>query len=101
MGAQATEALKITATELIKFEVMDEIIMEPPGGAHADPIGCFPAIKAALMENWDRHAAFCDWAGTGQVQVSDLRSELARLGPRLVDRTDCGASRCVDGFWRV
>lgn len=31
---QATEALRITAPELIKLEVMDEIIPEPLGGAH-------------------------------------------------------------------
>lgn len=32
--SQATEALRITAPELIKLEVMDEIIPEPLGGAH-------------------------------------------------------------------
>lgn len=31
---QATEALRITAPELIKLEVMDEVIPEPLGGAH-------------------------------------------------------------------
>lgn len=54
--ATATEALKITAKELLKMGVMDEMVMEPPGGAHADPIGCFPAIKDALMENWERYS---------------------------------------------
>ena len=48
--AQATEALRITAQELVKFGVMDDIIKEPLGGAHADPMGSFPAIKAALMQ---------------------------------------------------
>lgn len=33
-SVQATEALRITAPELIKLEVMDEIIPEPLGGAH-------------------------------------------------------------------
>ena len=47
---QATEALRITAQELVKFGVMDDIIKEPLGGAHADPMGSFPAIKAALMQ---------------------------------------------------
>lgn len=48
--AQATEALKITAPELIKFKVMDHVIPEPLGGAHSDPMGAFPAIKKSLME---------------------------------------------------
>lgn len=54
LSGQATEALRITATELVKFKVMDEIVPEPAGGAHADPMGCFPAIKDALVRNWDR-----------------------------------------------
>ena len=51
-AAQATEALKITAKHLVGFEVMDEIIPEPPGGAHADPMAAFPAIKDAINRNW-------------------------------------------------
>jgi len=51
---QATEALKITAKALVNFEVMDEIIPEPAGGAHADPMAAFPAIKDAILRNWDR-----------------------------------------------
>jgi len=47
---QATEALKITAEQLIKFKVMDHVIPEPLGGAHSDPMGAFPAIKKSLME---------------------------------------------------
>jgi acetyl-CoA carboxylase alpha subunit len=51
---QATEALRITAPELVRLEVMDEIIPEPLGGAHSDPVAAFPAIKAAIMANF-RH----------------------------------------------
>ena len=47
---QATEALRITAEQLIKFKVMDHVIPEPLGGAHSDPMGAFPAIKKSLME---------------------------------------------------
>lgn len=46
---QATEALKITAPELINFGVMDEVIPEPLGGAHGDPMASFPYIKEALL----------------------------------------------------
>ena len=51
-GAQATEALKITAPDLVKSGVMDEIIREPLGGAHADPMAAFPYIKDAILKIW-------------------------------------------------
>lgn len=34
---EATEALKLTAQDLRKLGVIDEIIAEPLGGAHRDP----------------------------------------------------------------
>ena len=46
---QATEALRITAQELVSFGVMDGIIEEPLGGAHSEPMASFPAVKEALM----------------------------------------------------
>ncbi len=49
---QATEALRITAPELIKFGVMDTIIPEPLGGAHADPLAAFPKIKETIMATY-------------------------------------------------
>ena len=33
----AAEALKITAPDLLELGLIDEIIPEPPGGAHNDP----------------------------------------------------------------
>ena len=33
---KAAEALKLTASDLLKLEVVDEVIKEPPGGAHRD-----------------------------------------------------------------
>jgi acetyl-CoA carboxylase carboxyl transferase subunit alpha len=34
---QAAEALKLTAQDMQKFDIIDEIIPEPTGGAHRDP----------------------------------------------------------------
>ncbi|KAI8469767.1 MAG: acetyl-CoA carboxylase [Monoraphidium minutum] len=48
----ATEALRITAPELIKLGVMDTVVPEPLGGAHADPVAAFPAIKGAIMSTF-------------------------------------------------
>src|SRR6476661_8702061 len=35
-AAEAAEALKLTAPDLLKLEVVDEIVAEPEGGAHRD-----------------------------------------------------------------
>jgi acetyl-CoA carboxylase carboxyl transferase subunit alpha len=35
--ADAAEAMRITAPDLLELGVVDEIVEEPPGGAHADP----------------------------------------------------------------
>jgi acetyl-CoA carboxylase carboxyl transferase subunit alpha len=48
---RAAEALKITAQDLVDLGVIDEIVPEPPGGAHADP----EAAAAALGEALTRH----------------------------------------------
>ena len=37
MKAQAAEAMRITAPDLLKLGVVDEIVSEPAGGVHTDP----------------------------------------------------------------
>ena len=54
---QATEALRITSTELLKFKVMDDVISEPLGGAHSDPMASFPSIKDAIMNVYHNKCA--------------------------------------------
>ena len=44
----ATEALKLTAQDLKKFKVIDEIIEEPIGGAHRHPKAVFDNLRAVL-----------------------------------------------------
>ncbi|KAK9809169.1 hypothetical protein WJX72_010598 [[Myrmecia] bisecta] len=55
-AAVATEALKITSSELVNFGVMDHIIPEPLGGAHSDPMGAFPAIREAIMSVYKHYS---------------------------------------------
>jgi acetyl-CoA carboxylase carboxyl transferase subunit alpha len=45
---EAAEALRITAGDLKSFDIIDEIVPEPPGGAHADPAGAAAAVGEAL-----------------------------------------------------
>src|SRR5262249_8061970 len=47
-AAEAAEALKLTAQDLLKLEVVDEIISEPEGGAHRDYDSVATKVGAAL-----------------------------------------------------
>lgn len=46
---RAADALKLTAEDLIRYKVIDEIIPEPVGGAHLDPDATGEAVRAALI----------------------------------------------------
>ena len=45
---EAAIAMKITATDLKGFGIVDEIVAEPPGGAHADPEALFRCLDSVL-----------------------------------------------------
>jgi acetyl-CoA carboxylase carboxyl transferase subunit alpha len=60
----AAEALKMTAADLKELQVIDEIVPEPPGGAHADPAGAAAAVGEAI----ERHLG----------EVADLTPEERR-----------------------
>ena len=47
---EAAEALRLTAQDVHKLGVIDQIIPEPMGGAHRDMPATFDAVKAALTE---------------------------------------------------
>ena len=47
---QAAEALKLTAQDMKKFKIIDEIIPEPVGGAHRDPKLTIEKIGDALEQ---------------------------------------------------
>ncbi len=49
----AAQAMKITAQDLAGFEVIDAIVPEPPGGAHADPEVLYRNLDAVLERQLD------------------------------------------------
>jgi len=51
---RAAEALKITATDLKNLGVIDEILPEPPGAAHRQPLVAAASLKNCLLKNLDR-----------------------------------------------
>jgi len=54
----AAEALKLTAPDLLKLGVVDEVITEPEGGAHRDPEQAALNLKKALVKNLKDLASF-------------------------------------------
>ena len=48
---QAAEAMKLTAKDLLKLGIIDEIISEPLGGAHRDPEVISDDIKHSIIKN--------------------------------------------------
>ena len=53
MREKAASALKITAQDLLELRIIDEIIPEPPGGAHANQEVTAAAVGEALLRNLD------------------------------------------------
>lgn len=53
MREKAASALKITAPDLLELKVIDEIIPEPPGGAHADHATTAQAVHDAVLRHVD------------------------------------------------
>lgn len=45
---KAAEALKLTANDLVGLGIMDEIVPEPPGGAHNDPAEMAENLKKVI-----------------------------------------------------
>ena len=49
-AADAAEAMKITAQDLLSLGVVDRIVSEPVGGAHRDAQGAINTLKEAILE---------------------------------------------------
>ncbi len=48
---KAAEALKLTAADLSKLGIVDEVVPEPIGGAHTDPDATAGALRSALIRS--------------------------------------------------
>ncbi|GBF06832.1 acetyl-CoA carboxylase carboxyltransferase subunit alpha [Deinococcus aerius] len=65
---EAAEALKLTAPDLLELGIVEEVIPEPPGGAHLDPDAAARAVGEAVSRS------LADLAG---LDGETLRSERA------------------------
>ena len=50
---EAAEALKLTAPDLLAAGIIDEVVPEPPGGAHANPEAAIALVDQALTATLD------------------------------------------------
>ena len=50
---QAAEALKLTAKDMKRMKLVDQIVKEPLGGAHKDPQKTYLAIENAILKSFD------------------------------------------------
>jgi acetyl-CoA carboxylase carboxyl transferase subunit alpha len=51
MAPQAAEALRPTAPDLMELDIIDEVVPEPPGGAHRDYDGAAANLSEAIGKN--------------------------------------------------
>ena len=77
-GPKAAEALKITAADCMELKVADEVIGEPPGGAHRDHAGA----AARLGEVLSRHLGELETL-SGEALEADRYDRFRSLGVHL------------------
>ncbi len=58
-AADAADAMKLTAQDLLGLGVIDSIVPEPLGGAHRDPAGAAAALGAALGDALGALSGLC------------------------------------------
>ena len=55
---KAAEALKLTAKDMKKMNLVDKIIKEPVGGAHRDKSKTFESVKANIIKSYTELSSF-------------------------------------------
>jgi len=69
---QASEALKITASDLRELKIIDQVLPEPLGGAHTDPLRAAAVLKEALL------TGLADLANFSPVELRQARYQKFR-----------------------
>lgn len=74
-GPRAAEALRLTASDCLRLGVVDEVVGEPAGGGHRDPVTAIRSVGKALEAHLD------DLVGrTGPELRADRYARYRRLG---------------------
>ena len=72
---EAAEAMKLTAKELMKLGIVDEVIKEPLGGAHRDNEKIAADVKKTILENLKSFEDF-----TGEQIYNQRKSKFLKIG---------------------
>jgi acetyl-CoA carboxylase carboxyl transferase subunit alpha len=83
MAEEAATAMRITAPDLLGLGVIDEIVLEPPGGAHSDPETLFASLGALIEKQLGELAAL----DPGQL-AAGRQEKFRRMGRLGRDFTD-------------
>ena len=57
LAERAADAMKLTAPDMLEMGIIDEIIEEPPGGAHRDPAKAAADLRAYIIRTMDELSA--------------------------------------------
>jgi acetyl-CoA carboxylase carboxyl transferase subunit alpha len=66
---EAATGMRITAEDMVRFGIIDQIVTEPPGGAHRDPAATITSTGEAIAN------ALAELAGLDRETVRRLRRE--------------------------
>jgi acetyl-CoA carboxylase carboxyl transferase subunit alpha len=80
---EAAEALKLTAPDLLKAGIIDEVIPEPIGGAHTDPAAAARIVDQVLARTLAEVTALTSDARL-EARYNKFRN-MGRLGPDFTD----------------
>ncbi|HCJ66960.1 MAG TPA: acetyl-CoA carboxylase carboxyl transferase subunit alpha [Elusimicrobia bacterium] len=80
-ASEAAEVLKLTANDLYKLGIIDEIIPEPLGGAHRDYVTTAESIRKVLKKH------LCELRKMPKKQLLDLRYEKFRKIGAFVEKS--------------
>ena len=84
---QAAEALKLTAPDLLRAGIIDEIVPEPIGGAHTDPAAAAQLVDAVLVR------VLAEVSGVdGRRRLAERYDKFRNMGRLGVDFVDAGVS---------
>ena len=80
---EAADALKLTAPDLLQLGIVDEIVPEPAGGAHQDPVAAAELADAAIQRSLEWSSSLAS-AERLQLRYRKFRG-MGRLGVDFVD----------------
>jgi len=84
---EAAEALKITAPDLLRAGIIDEIVPEPVGGAHTNPEAAAASLDAVLTRVLAEVSAL-----DNEARLAKRYEKFRNMGRAGVDFVDEGAS---------